>query len=103
MRLVKIDRVFFSSWRQNTDLGGDAYNIFKHNYLNDSNSQKHVYNAQLAGGSITGTIVNRVDCLETHQNNNISHYLYWSKFIQKYGSSSSHVYCVFTKSTNRNS
>ena len=48
--------------------------------------------------------VNRVDGLKIHEsNNNITHYLCWSKFMQKYCSWSSHVYCVFAKSTNRNS
>ena len=51
-----------------------------------------------SGNIFTETIVNRVDGLETHWNNNITHYICWSTFIQKYGSSSSRVYCVLFKS-----
>ena len=33
----------------------------------------------------------------------MTHYLCWSSFMQKYSPSSSHVYCVFVKSTKSNS
>ena len=51
---------------------------------------------------ILAYIINKRECMQTHQNNNVTHYLCWSTFIQKYGLSSSRVYCVFAKKTNAN-
>jgi hypothetical protein len=46
------------------------------------------------------TIVIRIDGLETHQNNNITHYLCLSTFIHKSGRSPPRVYCIFAQLIN---
>ena len=57
-------------------------------YFNDKKGNSYPF-------LINHIIVNRADGLE---NNNITCYPCWSAFMQKHGSSSSCLYCVFAKS-----